>query len=422
MAYEIKTMDDFDFRGKTVLVRLDLNSPIDENREIADDRRFLSHVPTLKELIENNAKIVVIAHQSRPGKEDFTTMVRHAKKLSGILKEKANYNLEVRYEETLFGTYARETIKNMNNKEILMLENVRFDSEEIYNYPEEAKGECPYAKKADTHLVRKLSRVIDIYINDAFGTAHRCQPSVVGFPQKLPSCAGRLMEKELKILNEVIKKPEKPVTFVLGGAKADDSIEVAKRALENGADRILVGGLVGNIFLASRFWIGDASIKIIKENKMTDQIDIAGELFKRHRDRIVMPLDVAVKSCGKRVVIDVEKLTVDEPKTKDCPIFDIGEKTVAEYKNIIKNSKTVLANAVMGLVEKENFAYGTNEILTAIADSDAFSVLGGGSTVAVARKLGLEGKVDWMSTGGGASMEVLAGKKLPAIEALKIGG
>ncbi len=413
MTSDIKTMDNFDFNGKTVLVRLDLNSPLDENNEITDDRRFLSHHDTLKELINKDAKIVVIAHQSRPGKSDFTTMEKHAKHLSKILNHPVTYN------ETLFGNFARESIKNLNNREILMLENVRFDSEEIFEFSEESDGVCPYEKKADTHLVRKLSSVIDIYINDAFGTAHRCQPSIVGFPRVVPSCAGRLMEKELDILNGVISNPEKPVTFVLGGAKADDSIEVARRALENGANKILVGGIVGNIFLAARYWIGDASINVIKENKMLDQIDIAGELFKRYRNKIVMPSDVAVEMDGKRIEISVEELTVDSHPAKDCPIIDIGGKTIAEYKNIINNSKTVLANAVMGFVEKENFNIGTYEILKTIADSSAFSVLGGGSTVAVARKLGLDDQFDWMSTGGGASMEVLAGKKLPAVEALR---
>ena len=411
----IKTMDDFDLKGKTTLVRLDLNSPIDDKRQIADDRRFLSHVPTLKELVENNCKIVVLAHQSRPGKKDFTTMVRHAKKLSEVLGH------PVKYEETSFGTYARATIENLNEGEILMLENVRFDSEEIFKYPEESNGVCPFEKKADTHLVRKLSSVIDIYINDAFGTAHRCQPSVVGFPMLVPSCAGRLLEKELTILNGVITNPEHPVTFILGGAKADDSIDVAKRALENNADRILVGGLVGNIFLASQYWIGDVSIDVIKENKMLDQIDIAGELYKKYRGRIVTPVDVAVEVDGERLNIPVEKLTIENHPAKDCPIIDIGEKTIEMYIEIIKDSRTVLANAVMGFVEKRNFDTGTNEILRAIGDSDSFSVLGGGSTVAAARKLNLDDKFEWMSTGGGASMEFLAGKKLPAVEALKIG-
>jgi len=413
MTMNIKTMDDFDFKGKTVLVRLDLNSPLDKSGEITDDRRFLSHVETLKELIGKNAKIVVIAHQSRPGKKDFTTMEKHAARLSKII------NHPVAYNETLFGTFARETIKNLKEKEILMLENVRFDSEENFKYPEEADGVCPYAKKADTHLVRKLSTVVDIYVNDAFGTAHRCQPSVVGFNQVLPYCAGRLMEKELKILEEVITNPKHPVTFILGGAKADDSIEVAKRALENGADKILIGGLVANIFLASQFWIGDASINVIKENKMTGQIDIAGNLYKKYRSRIIMPIDVAVERNGERFEIPVDKLTIDDHPAKDCPIYDIGHKTLDAYIKIIKGSKTVLANSVMGFTEKKDFDYATNETLKAIAESDAFSVLGGGSTVSVARKLKIDDKFDWVSTGGGASMDFLAGKKLPAVEALK---
>lgn len=413
MIHDIKTMDDFDFEGKTVLVRCDLNSPFDENRQISDDRRFLSHTATLKELIKKNAKIVVIAHQSRPGKPDFTTMVRHAKKLEEIL------NYPVRYEEALFGTYARKTIKNMDNKKILMLENVRFDSEEIFKYHEENDGVCPYDKKADTHLVRKLSSVIDIYINDAFGTAHRCQPSVVGFPQVVDSCAGRLMEKELKILEGVFTNPKRPVTFILGGAKADDSIDVAERALENGADKILVGGIVGNIFLAAQYWIGDASIDAITKERMLDQIPKADRLFKKHRNKIILPLDIAVEKNGKRFEIPVEELTEDDHPAPNCPIYDIGGKTIAEYKNIIKNSKTILANAVMGWSENPDFAVGTNEILKEIAGSGAFSILGGGSTVAAARKLKLEDKVNWMSTGGGASMEFLAGKTLPAVEALK---
>ncbi len=399
----IKTLDDVDVSGKKILLRLDLNSPIDpDSGEFLDDRRFISHHETIQELMDGGASIACMVHQGRPGEEDFITLEGHAAHLSEII------GVEITYVDDIFGTYARNSIKNLNKGDVIMLENLRFYSEEVLKRPADVQ--------AKTFLVNRLAPLFDLYVNDAFAVAHRSQPSVVGFPMVMASCIGRLMEKEVRTIGGVIENPDHPVTFVLGGTKADDSIKVVRRALENGTDRILTGGLVANIFLAAKgYRLGEPNIEFIRGKKLTDQIGVAHGLLTRYDERIITPVDLAVEKGGERVGIDVGSLPTNNK------ISDIGKKTVEEYKKLIKDSKTVFANGALGVFEDERFAYGTEEIIKAIADSGSFSVIGGGHTVAAAKSLGVNDKITHVSSGGGACVDFIAGVKLPALEALKAG-
>ncbi len=403
MLTGIKTMNDFDFYGKTALVRIDINTPIDlKTGELLDDRRFKSHEKTLKELVGKNAKIVLLAHQGRPGDADFTTMEKHAKRLGEII------NHDIEYVDSIFSSYVVEKIKNMKNSDIILLENVRFYSEEVLNRPPDAQ--------AKTFLVQKLSDIVDVYVDDAFATAHRSQPSMVGFPLIVKSVAGRLMEKELKSIDKIMKNPKKPIAFVLGGTKADDSLKASRLALENGTDYILTGGVVGNIFLAAKgYRIGEPSIEFIRGKRMVDQIDVAKDLLNEYGDRIILPLDLALDNHGERMEIPISELP------KNLRISDIGKETVDRFKEIIKKCGTIFAKGALGIFEEKNFSHGTVEVVKAIADSDAFSVIGGGHLVASARELDIEDKITHISSGGGASISLLAGYKLPAVEALRQG-
>ncbi|HHQ44931.1 MAG TPA: phosphoglycerate kinase [Candidatus Altiarchaeales archaeon] len=395
------TLDDVDVKDKKTLVRLDLNTPIDpETEEFMDDRRFQSHRETLLELLDSNASIVCMAHQGRPGEADFTTLEKHAGRLGEIL------GAEVRYVDDIFGSNAQVNIKNLGRGEILLLENLRFYSEEVLKRPMDVQ--------AKTFLVKRLSPLFDLFVNDAFAVAHRSQPSVVGFPSHIESCVGRLMEKEVRTILDTLHNPQKPVTFILGGTKADDSIKVAERALSNGTDMVLTGGVVANIFLAAKgYRIGEPSIEFIRGKKMLEQIDIARGLLQKFGDKIVVPKDVALDKGGRRVEIDVSELP------QNYRITDLGSRTIEEYRKIISESGTVFANGALGLFEDKNFAKGTDQVIKAIAEGEGFSVIGGGHTTAAAREAGVVDRINHVSSGGGACINLLAGYELPGVEALK---
>lgn len=401
MIKDMLTLGEIDVSEKKILLRLDLNTPIDpETGEFLDDRRFQSHRETLQELLDNDASIACIAHQGRPGEADFTTLETHSERLADII------GANVGYVDDIFGSNAQTQIKNLNHRDVIMLENLRFYSEEVLKRPADVQ--------ARTHMVQKLSPHFDMFINDAFAVAHRSQPSVVGFPIMLESAAGRLMEKEVRTISDVHNNPEKPVTFVLGGTKADDSIAVARKALESGTDMILTGGVVANIFLAAKgYRIGEPSIEFIRGKKMIDQIDIARDMLAIYGDRIILPRDVALEKDGMRVEIPVGSLP------QNYRITDVGAETVEHYRQIIEDSGTVFANGALGLFEDKNFSFGTEEIIKAIAANKNFSLIGGGHTTAAARELGVMDKISHVSSGGGACINMLAGYDLPGIQALK---
>ncbi|CDG64342.1 MAG: phosphoglycerate kinase [Methanobacterium sp.] len=400
MALDFNTIDDLEVEGKTVLVRVDINSPVDPlTGLLLDDTRIRLHAETIAELANKGAKTVIIAHQSRPGKKDFTTLEQHAESLSNLLDRPVNYV------DDIFGSNAREAIASLNSGDILLLENVRFYSEEIL------QKEAP--QQAETHMVKLLSPLADYFINDAFAAAHRSQPSLVGFAVKLPSAAGRVMERELTALYSAVSNVERPCVYVLGGVKVDDSIMVMENALESeSADYILTTGLVANIFLWGRgVNIRKHNKNFIKDRDYCVYVKKAKKLCKKFKDQILVPTDLAVCKDDKRLEYPVDKLP-------NLPIFDLGTETITEYARVIRNARTIFANGPAGVFEKEGFNQGTEDILNAIASSPGFSIIGGGHLAAAANQMGLDG-ISHISSGGGASISLIAGERLPAVEVLK---
>jgi phosphoglycerate kinase len=400
MTGSIGTLDEVRWAGKTVLLRLDLNSPIDPfSNQILDDKRFREHLPTIERL--RDGKVVILTHQSRPGKKDFTTLSAHAERLSRLLRR------PVRYMDDIIGSRAREAVRTLSPGDVLMLENVRFSAEEnLKMKPEEA---------ARTLLVRGLAAMGDLFVNDAFGTAHRSQPTMVGLPLALRSVAGLLMEREVAMLSRALAGTQRPVTAVMGGTKVDDSIAVMAHMLDHGiADTVLVTGVVGNVFLIARGYdIGEPSTQLIHRLEYVKEIELARELLERHGGRIFMPDWVAVRKDGERAEFPADAIP------GDAPVLDIGVDSIAEMAGRIRASGTVIFNGPAGVFEEEAFALGTIELLNAAARVP-FSVIGGGHTGAMVEKLGLADKITHVSTGGGACIEFLTGKKLPAVEALEI--
>lgn len=398
MIRDYLTIDDITTNGKTILCRLDLNSPMDPNGTILDDSRFKSHLVTLKEL--EDSRVVILSHQSRPGKSDFTTMEPHARLLSKLSRR------NVDYVDDIFGSHAIETISKMDTGEIILLENTRF-------YSEESLERAP-KEHARTHMVKSLAPLCDIFMNDAFSVSHRSHLSVTGFTDVLPSIAGRVMEKEIDSLSRGLSCSERPCVYVLGGAKVDDSIKVTKNVLEKGcADRVLVTGVVANVFLAaSGVNIGSANLNFIEKQGYLEQIDIARDLLKRFKKSIGLPVDVALNKNDERVEEKVSKLNTE------LPIHDIGIETMVNFSREISSAKTVVMNGPAGVFENEPFALGTNELIRAGSKS-GFSIVGGGHIAAAAELLGVSNKFSHVSTGGGACIDFLAGEKLAGIEALK---
>ncbi|RPI38224.1 MAG: phosphoglycerate kinase [Methanoregulaceae archaeon] len=395
----IGTIRELGAEKKTVLLRLDLNSPIDPTSSlILDDKRFREHIPTIRALA--TSRIVIVTHQSRPGKKDFTTLEAHAEKLEQLL------NKPVTYVDSIFGKHARDAVHAMKTGDIVMLENVRFNAEENLTLkPEEAKK---------THLVRKLSSMADVFVNDAFGTAHRSQPTVVGLPLAMRSAGGLLMEKEVSTLSKVFKGAPRPVCMVLGGTKVDDSIDVARNVLDRDiADTVIVIGVVANVFLiAAGYDIGKPSTQLIAQLKYQPEIEKAKEILLRYKDRVILPQTIAVREKDHRVEYPVAKIPAE------TPVLDIGMDAIHDFVQVLGKSGTVVFNGPAGLFEDADFATGTYEMLKA-ASRVEFSVVGGGHTAAVIEKMGLDGDFTHISTGGGACIEFLTGKKLPAVDALE---
>jgi len=391
------TMDDFVLENKRVLVRVDINSPMDPTGKILDDKRLKSHVETLKAL--EDSRVVLMAHQSRPGKKDFSTMEVHARHLSKLMHK------EVSYVDDLFGSRAKDAVRSLEAGEVLLLENTRFFSEESMN-----RSPADHAK---SHMVRQLAPLFDYFINDAFAVSHRSHLSVVGFTEVLPSAAGILMDREIANLDRGLHGNDHPSIFALGGTKVDDSIKVARNVLERGgADEILSLGVVATVFLmAAGVDVGETNRKFVDGQGYTDQVEIARKLLQDYPGKVIMPKDVAVDKAGERVETPVDRIP-------DLPISDLGLETIVDFARRIKSSRIVVLNGPAGITEKEKFMLGTAEILKAATES-GFSIAGGGHTVAAIEKMGLEPRFSHVSMGGGASITYLSGDPLPGIEALK---
>jgi phosphoglycerate kinase len=397
------TLDDVKVKDKVVLVRVDFNSAIDpKTQKILEDARIRAHAETtIKELADKGAKVVILAHQGRKGDPDFIPLKPHAEILSKILKK------PVRYVDDLFGEKAKNAIKSLKSGEILVLENVRtFAGETKDGSPEE---------HAKTELIKNLAPLADLFVNDAFAAAHRAHVSMVGFTAVLPSVAGRIMERELKSLSKVLENPEKPCVFILGGAKADDSLEISKYVLDKQiADSVLTGGVVGQVFLAAKgVDLGKPNMDYLEKKQLVTLLPGIKALIQKYPERVKTPQDLAIEVQGKRKEISVNELPTE------YSTYDIGKKTVDDYAKIIRKAKSIVISGPMGVYENREFSFGTKKILEEIADSKAFSLAGGGHTISAIEEFGLTKRISYISTAGGALIEFLMGKKLPGVVALE---
>ena len=397
------TIDDIEVKDKVVLVRVDFNSEVDlKTKKVTSDVRIRAHgESTIKDLSEKGAKVVILAHQGRKGEPDFIPMKQHAKILEKII------NKPVSFVDDLFSEKAQNAIKNLKSGQILVLDNVRgFDGETKKGTPEE---------HAKTDLVRNLAPLADLFVNDAFAAAHRAHVSMVGFTAVLPSAAGRIMERELKSLSKALENPEKPCLFIMGGAKADDSLEISKYVLsKNIADTVIVGGVTSQVFLAAKGYnLGEKNMAFLAKKKVVDLIPGIRELIQTYPKRIATPEDLGLDVNGQRKEISINELPTE------YSIFDVGAKTINKYNQLIKEAKSIVLSGPMGVYEKKEFAVGTKKIFEEIANSNAFSLAGGGHTISALKQFGLSDKISYISTAGGALIEFLMGKKLPCVVALE---
>jgi phosphoglycerate kinase len=392
----IRMLDDLDAEGAALGVRVDINSPM-AGDGLEDDARLRAHVETITELCDRGARVALLAHQGRPGGDEFTDLKAHARRLNALI------DAPIGYCDSTFSLEARRRIDELESGGAVLLENTRFYSEEYMSFDPE--------RAAETHLVAKLLPALDAYVNDAFATSHRRQPSIVGFPQRLPSYAGRVMERELDVLGNIGESPE-PRVYVLGGAKVDDSIEVARSVLERGlADAVLTAGVVGNAFLlADGASLGAASAGIVNE-RSHKAVKGAGDLLDDFSHRIYMPRDVAVEENSKRVELDLDDLPASEPA------MDIGARTVAAYAEVLEDAGTAILNGPAGVFENDLFETGTLELYDSATRAQT-SIVGGGDTASALRKLGLLENFDHVSTGGGAALQMLTGDTLVGVETL----
>jgi phosphoglycerate kinase len=392
---KVLTLDDFDLKGKTVFLRVDMNCPIDpDTMEISGTKRIEEAIETIKSLGE--AKLVVASHQGRVGNKDYTGMDKHAKVLEELIGKK------IKYVEDVIGEAAQNAIKNLKSGEILLLDNLRLCAEENYEFsPEDA---------ANTIMVSRLSKLFDLCVLDSFPSAHRSHPSIVGFPHVLPACAGRIVEREVRNLDEIMTVAKAPHVIVLGGSKVPDRLEAIKLLIQNGrADHVLLTGLIGNVFMRAQ-----ARIKYPLGIKREEEVVAkAHNLIGEYPDVFSTPVDVAIDKDGQRVVMDVRELGTGDK------IYDLGPKTVEHYSKLIAGAGTVFISGPAGFFEKANFSYGTKELLTSVANSMATTIVSGGHLTSALKKYGLAEKIDHISTAGGALVLYLTGEKLPMIKALE---
>ena len=389
-----KTVVDIDLKGKKVLVRCDFNVPMDKEQNITDNRRIVAAIPTIKYLLEQNCKVILCSHLGRPKgevKKEFS-LEPVAKELSRLLGK------EVIMAKDVIGEDAKAKANDLQEGEVMLLENVRFHREETDNDPEFSK---------------QLASLAEVFVNDAFGTAHRAHASTEGVTKYLPAVSGFLIEKELKFLGEALENPERPFVAILGGAKVSDKIGVIDSLLEK-VDKLMIGGgMAYTFFKAQGYEVGNSLCE-------PDKCDLALELMEKAKEKgvkFILPIDTKV---GKEFKPDTESKTVAWTEIPEgWEGFDIGEKTIEMFKEELKDAKTVIWNGPVGLFEFEQFAIGTNAIAKALAELDACKIIGGGDSAAAVEKAGLASKMTHISTGGGASLEFLEGKKLPGIEALQ---
>ena len=401
----VLTLEDVDLEGRTVLYRVDVNSPLEPSSgRLLDDGRLRGVVPTLQAL--ELSKVVILGHQSRPGKSDFTSMSKHCERLSNILGR------AIKFVPDVCGDKAIEEIEKMSDGEIIFLDNVRGNKEEYgVKYSSNKDTE-------DTDIVARLSAVSDVFVTDAFAAAHRRSPTLTGFTNSIPCIAGILMEKEMRSLRTALKDPPSPYLAILGGAKCDDSVRVALNLISKGeVDRIAFVGVTGNLML----WIdgndiGERNRDFIR-NTLGDDFEIAWEMAERilseHPEKAFLPLDVAIDSDGRRIPLSINELPTEDP------IYDVGLETLRALKPLVEDAGCILWNGPASYFELPEFAFGTIEILNMCIETDAMTIIGGGHTSALVNSRGVANLVSHNSTGGGSTMSFLSGEPMPVIASLK---
>jgi phosphoglycerate kinase len=392
---KLLTLDDFELKGKTIFLRVDMNCPINpETMEISGSKRIEEATETINSI--KDAKIVVASHQGRVGNKDYTGMEKHAEVLEKLLNKK------IKYVEDVIGTSAKNEIKNLKEGEILLLDNLRLCAEENYEFSPEAASR--------TIMVQRLSKLFDLCVLDSFPSAHRSHPSIVGFSHVLPACAGKIVEREVRKLDEIMTVAKAPHVIVLGGSKVVDRLEAVKLLIHKGrADYVLLTGLIGNVFMRAQGRIR-SPLGIKREEEIVSK---AHSLIGEYPDVFSTPVDVAIDKDANRVEIDVRDLG------KEDTIYDIGPKTVEYYNKIISGAGTVFISGPPGYFEKEQFSIGTKGILEGVANSMATTIVSGGHLTSALKKYGLADKIDHISTAGGALVLYLTGEKLPMIQSLE---
>lgn len=390
-----KTIRDVDVTNKKVLVRCDFNVPLDkETGKITNDLRIVAALPTIKYLLENNAKVILCSHLGKPKGE-----IKPELSLKPVANRLSEYlGFEVKFSKDIVGENAKELSKELKPGKAILLENVRFD---------------PREEKNDKEFSKELASLAEIYVNDAFGTAHRAHSSTVGVAEFLPAVCGFLIEKEVEMLGDNLNNPERPFVAILGGAKVSDKIKVIENLLEK-VDSIIIGGGMTYTFLkAMGYEIGNSICEL-------DRIDIAKETIEKAEKKgvkLLFPIDTV---CGKEFSNEAETIVVDSKEIpKGWQGLDIGPKAIEEFTQVLKNTKTVIWNGPLGVFEFEKFAKGTNAIAKVLSEINAITIVGGGDSVAAVEKGGFSDKITHISTGGGATLEYLEGKELPGIECLE---
>jgi phosphoglycerate kinase len=405
----ITTLDDIEVRDRTVLLRVDINSPIDRKTgRIADDNRLNKSLPTVADLAEAGAKVVIIAHQGDTlDYHNLVSMREHADQLTTKLGR------PVAFIDDVAGPAARAAIAELEAGDILLLENIRILTEEVSSFENAVK--LTAAEMTETYLVRNLAPLMDFYVNDAFAAAHRNAPSMVAFQELLPTAGGRLLVDEVNALAGVAQSPGRPCVFLLGGLKISDAFSMMAKVLSDGtADEVLTTGITANVMLmAQGVDLGSPSTSFITDRGLESFVPTAAEWLAEYGDRISVPTDLAFAAGDTRHEVAVADLPVDEL------LIDIGRETASFYESVIRDAATIFVNGPAGMYESPAGELGTRTLWEAVASATGHSVIGGGDTVASARRFVDVSQIGFVSTGGGALVRFLSGQKLPLLEAMQ---
>lgn len=410
MEVKMLPLEAFDYDGKAVLLRLDINSPIDPvTKKIANENRIKKSIPTVRYLLDNGARLSIIAHQGDTlDYQNLIPMAEHAEKLSIQLGS------EVTYIDDVCGPAAQAAVRALQPGEAILLGNLRYLAEEVTAFEKDVKLTAP--EMLDTYLVRSLAPLHEIYVNDAFSAAHRNHPSMVAFQELLPTAGGRIMYDEYEALSKVMRSPVRPCVFFLGGAKISDAFGMMNQVLEKGtADLILTGGVTGMIMLMAKgFQVGERFERFLRDKDLMVFVEPARQLLNGFPGKILFPIDLACEVGGIKSIITTSQLPVT-----DALYPDIGPATIAAYEEALRPAGTIFVNGPAGVYENPQYADGTRAVWNAIAEAQGYSVIGGGDTVSAAARFIDLSKINYVCTAGGAMVNFLSGKRLALIEAME---